>query len=506
MAKKNKRSLEDGYDMYNPAPFIENNPSFKYYANNINPIYVDNNTGEVWQNNKPKGSVVLPDIEVKGKNLKAIETGRNIRQEKGLETPMIDPFLLLLGTGKYSGDIIGDLVGEGLGYAARPLTKIAANEAKNFGNYLRGHVYYNVPPIGYDHPVQRAKAVLKGVASGKKADIENAPWIENLNWVDLAEEYGIPAEYFKQARIDAWRMHNRLPQKYNTFIPSNTVLGAYQPNLRAIKDNPDIDRLLRYNIKYPEGIDIVNGSGGNVGSVTLDNFFGDVNDTLKPYSGIMKYEDVWDLHPFSRKGDGFTNKVIRPLTLNVANKLSRGVTSIGNKLYWLSMIDKQKTKAFREAIKRGEQDALDAYYDSGDDVIYKLDTPRLADFIHNAKNKIEEAIYKGELKLTKSFPFRKLDEKMKNFEVGSITGGKPFTVVTEIPFHRPGGLELINGTLSSSKLKFGFNPEAIATPAQKNWERTVGRGLYIKRNGGIHISPSKRGTFTAAATKHGMGV
>ena len=96
MAKKNKRSLEDGYDMYNPAPFIENNPSFKYYADNINPIYVDNNTGEVWQNNKPKGSVVLPDIEVKGKNLKAIEAGRNIRQEKGLKLtyPELDLFML----------------------------------------------------------------------------------------------------------------------------------------------------------------------------------------------------------------------------------------------------------------------------------------------------------------------------------------------------------------------------------------------------------------------------
>ena len=70
---KNKRSLEDGYDMYNPAHFIENNPSFKYYADNINPIYVDNNTGEVWQNNKPRGSVILPNVEVKGKNIKAIE-------------------------------------------------------------------------------------------------------------------------------------------------------------------------------------------------------------------------------------------------------------------------------------------------------------------------------------------------------------------------------------------------------------------------------------------------
>ena len=27
-----------------------------------------------------------------------------------------------------------------------------------------------------------------------------------------------------------------------------------------------------------------------------------------------------------------------------------------------------------------------------------------------------------------------------------------------------------------------------------------------KKSGGIHIDPSKKGTFTAAATKHGMGV
>lgn len=82
---KNKRSLEDVYDMYNPAPFIENNIPFKYYTDNINPIYVDNNTGEVWQNNKPKGSVILPDIEVKGSNLKISEELKKLPQEKGLK-------------------------------------------------------------------------------------------------------------------------------------------------------------------------------------------------------------------------------------------------------------------------------------------------------------------------------------------------------------------------------------------------------------------------------------
>lgn len=497
MANKNKRSLEDGYNAYNPAPFIENNPSFKYYADNINPIHVDNNTGEVWQNNKPRGSVILPDVEVKGNKLKAQEEGlKNIIQEKGLENPMIDPFLLALGAGKYSGDIIGDIVGEGLGYAARPLTKYAAKKVSDFGDYARGHVYYNVVPLGYENPVQRGKAVLKGILSGKKADIDNAPWIKDIDWEEMAEDYGIPTEYFKQARIDAWRMYNRLPQKYNTFIPSNTVLGAYQPNLAAIKNNPNIYRQLWRNIvpnprvsKYASndwsGVDIVNGSGGNVGDVYIDTFFGDPLDVNKPFSGVMRYQDVWDLHPFSRKHNEFTNTVIRPLTLGIANKLSRGVNDISNRLYRLATIDRQKTKLFREALKRGEEAALDVYADSGEDVIYKWDTPKLAKAISKANIKISDAIFKGEEKFTKSLPFKMLDKKMKTFEVGNLTGGKPFNVVTEIPFYRPVGLELRNGELYPIGYKYGFDKDAISTKAQRDWENTIGKGLHVKRNGGL---------------------
>lgn len=493
---KSKRSLEDGYDAYNPAPFVENNPSFKYYADNINPIYVDNNTGEVWQNNKPRGSVILPDVEVKGKNLKAIEAGKNIIQEKGLENPMIDPFLLALGLGKYSGDIIGDIVGEGLGYAASPLTKYAAKKVSDFGNYARGHVYYNVVPLGYENPIQRGKAVVKGILSGKKANIDDAPWIKDIDWEEMAKDYGIPTEYFKQARIDAWRMYNRLPQKYNTFMPSNTTLGAYQPNLAAIINNPNIYRQLWRNIvpnprvsRYASndwsGVDIVNGSGGNVGDVYIDTFFGDPLDVNKPFSGIMRYQDVWDLHPFSRKNNEFTNTVIRPLTLNMANKLSRGVNDVGNRLYRLASIDRQKTKLFREALKRGEEAALDIYADSGEDVIYKWDTPKLAKAISKANMKISDAIFKGEEKLTKSLPFKMLDKKMKTFEVGNLTGGKPFKVVTEIPFYRPVGLELRNGELYPIGYKYGFDKDAISTKAQRDWENTIGKGLHIKRNGGL---------------------
>ena len=36
--------------------------------------------------------------------------------------------------------------------------------------------------------------------------------------------------------------------------------------------------------------------------------------------------------------------------------------------------------------------------------------------------------------------------------------------------------------------------------------KQIDKGLQYAEGGGIHIKPSKRGTFTAAATKHGMGV
>ena len=45
----------------------------------------------------------------------------------------------------------------------------------------------------------------------------------------------------------------------------------------------------------------------------------------------------------------------------------------------------------------------------------------------------------------------------------------------------------------------------------KQWVKNGAKGYNVKRSlkaagGSIHIAPSKRGTFTAAATKHGMGV
>lgn len=44
------------------------------------------------------------------------------------------------------------------------------------------------------------------------------------------------------------------------------------------------------------------------------------------------------------------------------------------------------------------------------------------------------------------------------------------------------------------------------TKAKKQQETLSALRRLKRENGGIHIAPSKRGTFTAAATKHGMSV
>jgi hypothetical protein len=47
----------------------------------------------------------------------------------------------------------------------------------------------------------------------------------------------VPEDVFRKARIDAWRMHTNIPQKYETFVPSKRIDGAYTAQ-------KDIDRLM----------------------------------------------------------------------------------------------------------------------------------------------------------------------------------------------------------------------------------------------------------------------
>ena len=92
----------------------------------------------------------------------------------------------------------------------------------------------------------------------------------------------------------------------------------------------------------------------------------------------------------------------------------------------------------------------------------------------------------------------------------------------EKPFFKPYDRYLYDGVFTDAdavpyklieKGNFVFDKQYL-TPneikefvkAKKQQETLEALKRVKHKDGGIHISPSKRGTFTAAATKHGMGV
>lgn len=269
MANKNKRSLEDGYDAYNPAPFIKNNPYFKYYADNINPIYVDNNTGEVWQNNKPRGSVILPDVEVKGKNIKAIEAVRNVKQEKGLELtyPELEllPLANIIGTPiknlsnniifnsvKGYNDIIDDVMKAAYynaKFAEKPgtISKINAIRAK----YILNPPKVKTNPLNY---IKDKKSLLSSEAYYSPS--KNEIVINPLTLLYNHDQYkGIIAH----EATHAFKDFNPLPlsvwDKGPYYIPNPELGSILKPFQRAAskgmwEGSPEELRAEMYNWKY----------------------------------------------------------------------------------------------------------------------------------------------------------------------------------------------------------------------------------------------------------------
>lgn len=189
--------------------------------------------------------------------------------------------------------------------------------------HFREHLYASKAPIGYDGMWPAAKRIAEGVLSGRRADIENPFWFNNESAKTLAEYAFIPknvseaekALYLKnfgqralKARADIWRMYNRLPQKYNTFIESEKYSGAYTApeDIKALKWVPFPDE------KVDPG-DFVNSVGGNVGlpEITkLGKGMPDMGYTGKEF-GVTVLSDKWDLHPFSRPNDRLISRLQR---------------------------------------------------------------------------------------------------------------------------------------------------------------------------------------------------
>lgn len=266
MAKK-KNLDELRYSENNPAPFVENNPRFIYTADGVNPIYVDNNTGEVFQQGKPKGTVVLPDVVVKSPNLKAKEHFEKqfatspYKNEKGLENPIVDPFLAIAGGVRGIGSAldlampstpIEQITGLPMGIAVNKGIQRLTPELNAF---ITSHI--NLPvkrkrTLALPYYPQNNNNIIELPSSGKIIKLGNREYNENRAFI---------------AKFNKWNRRYGYPSLSTSLAESSEALDnaikerllQHNTFLRGVaidENNPGID-LLKAKLK-DEGIEPTN--------------------------------------------------------------------------------------------------------------------------------------------------------------------------------------------------------------------------------------------------------
>lgn len=245
------------------------------------------------------------------------------------------------------------------------------------------HAFVTINPFGYDKPVRRGMKWLNSVLSDSPVD-------PNTFSARIEEFYpNIPSEmasFLNKNREDAWRIYNGLEQKYNTYIKN--LDGTYSYNLKEVwKRRPKSEGGLNFRpIDGNQfGADILGANhGGLTGRTTID---------LGNDRKVHVIEDVWDLHPFSRKEDRISSK------LNKWAALPAGESLI---------------------LTQSTVDGL------GD---LKIINPTRSQFVHN---NIEGKL-QGLHNWVENFRLPWIDKWLSNFEAGSLIGGKPFTMRTIVP-------------------------------------------------------------------------
>lgn len=319
---------------------------------------------------------------------------------------------------------IGDgLIGASAVQSARVLNQL---RPQNLGK----HFYYNVNPQGYDNIIKQAKGIAKTVLKGSEPDIENPIWDTPGAFKSGASSYGVPEDVFRKARIDAWRMHTNIPQKYNTFIPSKRVSGAYTAERDVARMmEPDIleDKNIINMLGQDKGVglDFFNGSGGNVRFINYN-----LGRTLNGDKlGVLVTDDIWDIQPFSRinYGNGLGSRLTERTTQKILKKILPIKNKVTKKLDDLSYNDDIEGYKKWAAKHPDEVEFIDPR-----DV---FSTPRKIKPVLDLATK---TINKGTTKISDFDRWlrKTLNDKAKNFEVGSLYKGSPFRVINEFPYTR----------------------------------------------------------------------
>ena len=243
-------------------------------------------------------------------------------------------------------------------------------------------------------------------------------------------------------RNEAFRKYLGLPERLGLYVPNGD--GTYRYNKKvvdALKNKfvdkspyprePNVPQYLGVGGESIGTVDFLTGNGGNV-----------LMDFIKRKDGKVYWDmkDVWDLHPF--KGTKYE-------TNPIANYINNTVRGTADNIY---------TRLY--------------------DKVYRYKIP----YNYLGGSKLNKLRYGFNIEDNKKI--KKVMDKIGNYEVGPILGGKPFTMRT------PMEIDMLSPNIDYSDFTY----------------QDFIKSINYKNGGTIHIAPSKRGTFTAAATRHGMGV
>ena len=332
---------------------------------------------------------------------------------------------------------IGDI---GLGYG---LGKTGVGLYRLRPSNLRKHIFENISPIGYDKPISRIKEAFKSALSGAEADIDNPSWFNNKSAQDLnTYNVGITKNMFGphalEARFDAWRKYLGLPQKFNTWIESPIVKGAYT-------DTKGISNLKV--LPKDQSVDFINSAGGNVAN-DIEEF------TTRGYNGqkygVSHIRDTWDLQPWSRlRGNIIEDKVIRPLYNTTIGKANRKLSSSLHKFINKYGYDNE---AIQKYLNENGEETLDNLLDV---IEYFADTKSIKGKLAHKLSGLDDIVNnKGYYVINKNSKLskltNKLSDKIKNFEASSLLpGAKPFKIAYDIPW--------TNEVFPNNEMVKGFN-------------------------------------------------
>ena len=313
-----------------------------------------------------------------------------------------------------SGDILnnyGNIISIPKGFSILSRTKgIVSNlTPKRF----REHVYASRVPFGYSNISESLSNLSKGILSGKQANTVFPEWLQKFYDSDPSQLMTV------KNRDAAWRLYLGLPQDRLTPIPNKqntyTISNKFGDEWSL---TPTIEDVTRRDRKVKLGThntvdDVFKIQGGN----TINSKYTGKNRKGENV-GISVMTDYWDLQPF-KNNPGILERLIDKNNEFLSGK-QRKIRIYTNEF------NRNKSK-----IQLGKKKLFDPS-DFGLEE-FQTYTPRKPNLKYYIYNTLDKGIDKFKVNTIPKFVYD-FDNKFKNFEAGSLIGGKPFHTEFKIPW------------------------------------------------------------------------